>query len=320
MKVLVTGGAGFIGSHITDTLIEKGNEVIIIDNLSTGLRENINPKAPFHLVDITKKEELKKVFQKENIDYVVHAAANSKVRVSRKDSIKNAKANIIGSLNVIDCCRKFNIKKVIYLSTGNALYGDLKILPAKENFPIKPLSNYGISKYVVESLFKDYFKNHNLDFISLRLANVYGGRDTKENDRVIPSFINNLIKNKSPIIFGNGLMERDFIYVGDVSKAVYLSLNKKTKDKIFNIGSGKSISVNELLKKISNIMGIKADPLYIERNENDEVKKIFLNIEKAKEQLNWYPKTDFNDGLIKTIDWHKRRIPKKSLFSRLIRN
>lgn len=306
MKILVTGGAGFIGSHIVDRLIQKKMEVVVVDNLSTGYKENINPKSKFYKADITDVTPLKKIFKNEKPDYVIHAAANISVRESVKNPMHDAKINIAGSLNVLECCREFKIRKIIYLCTGGALYGNPEYLPADENHPVNPISPYGISKRAVELYLQGYFIQHNLDFISLRFSNVYGPRDNIKSGHVIPSFICHLLNNNSPTITGDGSQGRDFIYVDDVVAAVMLSLDKAPKDRFLNVGTEKIISINDLFEEIKRIFNVQLEPKYIKERKGD-VKQICLDAKKAKRQLGWAAETNLRDGLIKTIKWLKER-------------
>ena len=305
-SILVTGGAGFIGSHIVDRLIEKRFNVIVLDDLSSGYRENINPKAHFYKADITNAKKLESIFRKEMPTYVVHAAANIKVSHSVKNPIYDAKTNIIGGINVIKCSKQNNVKKIIYLSTGGALYGNPEYLPVDEHHQIKPISPYGVSKYAIELYLYSYFINFNMNFVTLRFSNVYGPRDRIKSDHVIPSFIYKLLNKKSPIITGDGNQGRDFIYVEDVVSAVMLSLKRKTKDKVFNIGTEKLISINELFYEVKNILKVNVEPKYVEKRKGD-VKEVYLNAKRAKEHLGWKPVTDLQSGLKATIKWFKEK-------------
>ena len=306
MKILVTGGAGFIGSHIVDRLLEKRFEVIVIDNLSTGNKKNINPKSTVYNADITDLRSLEKVFEKEKPDYVVHAAANIKVRESVKNPIHDANVNIIGGLNIFECCKNFHIKKIIYLSSGGAIYGDPKYLPVDEEHTIDPISPYGISKRALELYLNSCHEAHNLNFVGLRLSNVYGPRDSEESDHIIPVLIHNILNDKTPIISGDGSQARDFIYVDDVADAVLMGLEKNPKEKFFNIGTEKATSINELFNEIKSLLKSSISAKYKEENKS-EVKKICLSIRKAKKELGWVPKTSLSQGMKETIKWFKEK-------------
>lgn len=305
-KIMVTGGAGFIGSHIVDRLIEKGNNVIIIDNLSTGLKENINPKAIFYEADITDNKSLNKIFEKEKPNKVIHAAAQIKVEASIDNPVLDAQTNIMGGLNVLECCRKFKVKKIVYLCTGGALYGNPEYVPVDEKHPIRPVSPYGLSKYVLEQYFYQYHMHFKINFISLRFSNVYGPRDITESNHVIPLFIHNLLNKNEPYITGDGSQGRDFIYVGDVVDAVELSMDANPRDLFLNIGTEKVISINELFSELISILKMRIKPRYVEERRGD-VKQIYLNVKKAKEQLGWKATTGLREGLIETIKWFKEK-------------
>lgn len=306
MKILVTGGAGFIGSWIVDAAISAGNRVIIIDNFSTGNKKNINPEAIPYKADITVLQDVENVFAKEKPEFVVHAAANIKVRESLTNPLNDANINITGGLNTIECCKKFKIKKMVYLCTGGALYGNPKYLPVDEEHPIDPISPYGISKRALELYLNSYHEMHNLDFISLRLSNVYGPRDLEESDHIIPVLIHNLLNNKAPIISGDGSQARDFVYVDDVADAVILALKKNSKEKFFNVGTEKAVTINELFKEVKSLLKLGIAPKYKEENKG-EVKKICLSKVRAKKELGWVPKTSLRHGLNETIKWFKER-------------
>lgn len=305
-RIMITGGAGFIGSQIADKLIEKGFKVIVVDNLSTGNKNNINSKASFYKSDITYMKELEKIFEKERPVKVIHAAANIKVRFSVDNPIYDAKINIMGGLNILECCKKYKVKKIVYLSTGGALYGNPKYVPVDENHSIKPISPYGLSKYALEQYLDLYKLLYSIDFISLRFSNVYGPRDDIHSDHVIPLFIHKMLNNKSPVITGDGSQGRDFIYVDDVINAVMISLDKNPKDRFLNIGTEEVISINDLFNKLKGILKIKIKPKYTKERKGD-VKQIYLNAKKAKEQLGWEAKTSLREGLTDTIKWFKEK-------------
>lgn len=304
--VLITGGAGFIGSHIVDRLTNENMRVAIIDNLSTGSQHNINPKTAFYKADINDKKALESVFRDANPEYVVHAAANIKVRESIKNPVHDAKVNIIGGLNILECSRKFKVNKIVYLCSGGAIYGNPKYLPVDENHPIEPISPYGISKWCLELYMQSYFVSYNLNFISLRLSNVYGSRDYVASDHVIPVFIHCLLNNKAPVISGDGSQGRDFIYIDDAVDAVMLALKRDTKERFFNIGTEKLITIKELFNEIQCSLKSNVKAQYKE-NTKGEVKKIYLSIKKAKKYLGWKPKTGLRQGLLQTIKWFKEK-------------
>lgn len=303
MKVLVTGGAGFIGSHIVDLLIENNHEVVIIDNLSTGNKKNINPKAKFYEADITCPDILN-IFQQEKPDAVCHQAAQINLRTSVKEPIKDATINILGTINLLECARQTDVKKFVYASSSGARYGNPASVPCDETHPIKPMSPYGISKHSAEHYVWLYSQLYDIDHNIVAYANVYGPRqDPKGEAGVISIFINAIKDNKECTIFGDGNQTRDYVYVKDVAMANLLALENTTSSKNFNISTGVETSVNELFDKIKIIMGkgesIHTDPV------PGEVQKIALSYNLAQKELNWKPKTQLDQGLRQTIEFFK---------------
>ncbi|MAG20054.1 UDP-glucose 4-epimerase [archaeon] len=296
MKILVTGGCGFIGSHIVDLLIENGHEVVVLDNLSTGNKENLNEKAKFYEKDI--RMNLSKIFEEEKFDVVIHEAAQINVRSSMENPINDAEINILGSLNLIELSKKFNVKKFIYASSGGAMYGDPEKIPCDEEHKINPLSPYGFSKGAVEW----YIVNSGLKFCVLRYSNVYGPRqDPKGEAGVISIFIDNMLEGKKCFINGNGEQTRDFVYVEDVAKANLIALEKEG---YFNIGTGEEISVNNLFEGIKKVVGKG------EKENRDEIKgevsRISLDVSKAERELGWKAEVKIEDGLRRTVEYFKK--------------
>jgi len=308
MKILVTGGAGFIGSHIVDLLIEKGYEVVVVDNLVNGKKENVNSKARFIEADMN-SPELIKIFEKEKPDTVCHQAAQVSVRKSIQDPIYDAKENIIGTINILNCCIKTKVKKFVYASSGGARYGEPVKLPCNESHPIKPLCPYGISKHTAEYYVEFYSKLHGLDYNILAYSNVYGPRQDPEGEAgVISIFMGKILNNEKCEIFGDGEQTRDYVYVGDVAEANLLALEKETKSKNFNIGTGKETSVNELFAKIKKVIG-KGEAVHVDPIPG-EVRRIYLDISLAEKELGWQPRVDLDKGLKQTAEWFKNEAEK----------
>lgn len=302
MKILVTGGAGFIGSHIVDKMIEKDYEVVVVDDLSTGRKENLNPKAKFYRLDIRSFAELEKVFEKEKFEFVCHQAAHVSVRESLQDPVFDAQVNILGSLNILQGCLKYGIKKVIFASTGGALYGDADILPTSETYPPKPISPYGVSKLSVEHYLHYYKMEYKLDYVVLRYANVYGPRQDPFGEAgVVAIFSQKIAKNAQPIINGDGKQTRDFIYVDDVVSANLLALKSDFTD-TFNVGTGKQTSINELFHLLVSISGKKVKEVHGPEQKGEQ-RVSALDCRKIKEKLGWEPKVKLEDGLRKTYEW-----------------
>ncbi|MFC2162822.1 NAD-dependent epimerase/dehydratase family protein [Candidatus Altiarchaeota archaeon] len=304
MRVLVTGGAGFIGSNIVDLLIASGHDVAVVDNLSTGKRENLDPSAEFHEVDIT-GDALDDVFAKVKPEAVIHEAAQINVRDSVENPAFDASVNVLGSINLLECLRRHDVGKIVYASSGGAVYGEPEQNPCDESHSINPLCPYGASKYAVEKYLFIYNVNYGIDYTILRYSNVYGPRqDPLGEAGVVAIFTNKMLAGQSPMIFGDGDQTRDFVYVGDVAQANLLALNAKTEDRIFNIGSGVESSVNDVTGHLLELTGSKANPEHGPEVKG-EVRNICLDIGRARSQLAWDPKVGLGHGLKMTVEWAK---------------
>jgi len=305
MSTLVTGGAGFIGSNIVDELVRRSEKVIIVDDLSTGKKENINKRAKFYKMNIC-NPSIKKIFYRERPDIVIHLAAQMNVRESVKDPIFDAQTNILGSLNILENCVKSGVKKIIFASSGGAIYGEGgNNLPARESFPPSPLSPYGIAKLSVEHYLHYYQYTYGLEYTILRYGNVYGERqDPLGEAGVIAIFIRTMFEGKNPVIYGDGEQLRDYVYVGDVVRATLLAI-KKGKNQIFNIGTGRGTSVNTLYNKLKNLISFSGNPVYASPRAGDILRN-YLDISRAKKYLNWYPRVSLDQGLQRTIRWFSK--------------
>ncbi len=300
MKILVTGGAGFIGSNITDMLINEGHEVIIADNLSTGREKNINPSALFYNVDI-RKPELEEIFKRHKIDAIYHLAAQIDVRKSVTDPVLDGDINILGGINLLMMIKKYEAGKLIYSSTGGAIYGEPAYIPADEKHPIRPLASYGVSKHALEHYIELYHDLYGLDYTILRYANVYGKRqDPLGEAGVIAIFLGKIKNGENPVIFGDGEQTRDFVHIEDVVEANKIALETGSGD-IFNIGTGIETSVNTIYKNLKELLPHTKDADYREARPG-EVERIALDITKAREILGWNPQNDLKTGLQKTIE------------------
>jgi len=256
MQILITGGAGFIGSNIADYLIEQGKEVIIVDNLSSGKKENINKKAKFYQLDI-RDQNLEKVFQENKISHVIHHAAQIDVQQSIADPIFDAENNILGTINLLENCREYGAEKIIYASSA-AVYGEPEHLPIAEEHPVKAMSPYGITKHTVEHYLKMYAELYDLKYTILRYANAYGPRqDPKGEGGVVSIFLDKLLAEEDPVIFGDGKQSRDFIHVYDLVKANYLALDK-ADNQLLNISTAVQNSVNQLLEDLNELISLSA--------------------------------------------------------------
>ena len=299
MKILVTGGAGFIGSHVVDAYVKEGHDVVVVDNLSTGLKNNLNPKAKFYPCDIN-SPDLLVIFQKENPDIVNHHAAQMNVRYSVENPINDAQINILGLLNVLQCCITSKVKKIIFISSGGAMYGDAKKIPTPESAYPEPLSPYGLAKFVGEKYVKLYQRLYGLKYSTLRYANVYGPRQNPQAEAgVVAIFIDRIFHNQKPIIYGDGTQTRDYVYVADVVGANLLCITKGD-NQAFNIGASKETSVNELLDILLSVMNKKTTPLF-ELPRSGEVSRGALDCTAAKKVLGWEPQHSLHQGIQKTF-------------------
>ena len=301
MKVLITGGAGFVGSHIVDFLIKKNYEVVIIDNLSTGKKENINPLAKFYNKDIT--ENLDEIFSLESPDIVIHVAAQVMLRKSIESPMEDAKTNILGTINILEACKN-KVKKIIYISTGGARVGNPKYLPVDESHPLNPIPPYGISKHSAEHYVEAYNQLYDLDYLIFCFGNVYGPRDDPSCGRVTSIFANKILQKEPPTIFGDGEQTRDFIYVLDLAEFIVDSIEKNPEHKLFHLANGKKISVNEIFRLLKEISNSEITPEYSDPIKG-EVRDIVLDTTLAQKELGWKPKHSFEEGLKETFEWFK---------------
>lgn len=287
-NILITGGAGFIGSHLVDKLC-KNNKVTIIDNLSTGLEENINEKATFYNLDI--KEDLDNIFQKHKFNYVFHLAAFINLRESFEDPIKCMDVNLSGTINLINNCKKYNIEKFIFSSTGGAIYDEMALLPFTENSKVNPKSPYGLSKLFAEK----YIENSGVNYINLRYSNVYGPRQNAKGEAgVISIFMDNVLSNKPLQVFGDGFQSRDFVHVNDVVDANILCA-EKALNKTYNISTNKETSLLQLIQLLKNKFNKDLEVSFLERKQ--EMKYCSLSYDLIDKELGWYPKYTITDYL-----------------------
>jgi len=303
LKILVTGGAGFIGSNLVDALIERGHKVVVVDNLSSGFRRNLNPRAKFYQTDIC-DQRLSDIFQREKPQVINHHAAQIDVRKSGEDPIADAEANILGSLNVITNCLRFGVKRIIYASTGGAIYGNPQYLPADENHPINPISQYGVSKHTVEHYLHLYCVLHSLEYIALRYSNVYGPRQNPYGEAgVIAIFAIQMLTGKQPTIFGPGDKTRDYTHVSDVVEANIIAL-ERGRNEIYNIGTGIETSDQEIFDTLAGVLGYKGSPIYAPVRKG-EVYRICLECSKAQKGMSWSPRLSLKEGIAQTADYYK---------------
>jgi len=301
MKIMVTGGAGFIGSHVVELFISKGYEVVIVDDLSTGRESNIHPSARFYKTDI-RSPELSDIFERERPDYVSHHAAQMDVRRSVVDPLFDADVNIRGSIQVIECSLRAGVKKLVYISSGGAAYGEPVYLPCDEDHPINPICPYGASKHTVEHYLYMYKQNYGLNYAVLRYPNVYGPRQDPHGEAgVVAIFTGKMIAGEEVTINGDGEQERDFVHVSDCALGNWLAL--EAEDGIYNLGSGRGATINEIFLTLKSIIGYPFPAKYGPAKLG-ETRRIFLDATKAKEKMNWQVRIPLEEGLRETVQYH----------------
>jgi len=301
MNILVTGGAGFIGSNVTDAFIEEGHKVVIVDNMVMGNKKNINKAAKFYKTDIRDKK-IGDIVKKEKIDIINHHAAQISVPDSVKNPVWDAENNINGTLNLLEAARENKIKKIIFISSGGTVYGGSVKLPANENNPLKPENPYGISKVTGEHYIRFYTAQFGIKHTILRYSNVYGPRQIPHGEAgVVAIFIKKIMSNEKPMIFGGGKCIRDYVFVGDVAIANVLALEKGDNE-AFNIGTGIKTDVNQLYKAIQKVTGYKEAADNGPFRQGDLLAN-YLNAKKAGQVLGWKPKVKLEEGVKKTYEY-----------------
>lgn len=306
MKVLVTGGAGFIGSHVVEHSIAAGHEVVVVDDLSTGKRESVHPAASFYRVDI-RSEDLEEVIAMERPEVVSHQAARANVRESLDLPLLYADVNVLGSLRLLECCRKSGVRKVVYASTGGAAYGEPQILPVPEDHPVNPLDPYGASKHHVEHYLYLYRHNYGLDYAVLRYPNVFGPRqDPKGEAGVVAIFSYLMLSGGQPLINGAGEQTRDYMHVSDVARA-NLAAFERGGGGIWNIGSGVGTSVNQIFDTLAELTGYTGRKVHGPAKQG-EVSGIYLDPTKAHRDLGWSRQVSLREGLASTVDFFRKAV------------
>ncbi|GFP32703.1 UDP-glucose 4-epimerase [Candidatus Hakubella thermalkaliphila] len=303
VKILVTGGAGFIGSHVVDRYIQDGHTVTVVDDLSTGDERNLNPEAYFFKFDI-RDSDLEELFAYSGFDVVNHHAAQIDVRKSVGDPRHDAGVNIVGSINLLECSRKHSVKKFIYISTGGAVYGEPAWLPVQEDHPINPKCHYGISKHTAEHYLHLYSILYGLRYTIFRYPNVYGPRQNPYGEAGVNAiFIGKMLSGECPTIFGDGEQLRDYVYIDDIVEANVLALTAGDNE-VFNLGSGVGTSVNEIFQLLKKMIGFSGRPHYAPLRPG-EIRQIYLDSSKARRMLGWEVKTDLKEGLQRTVEWFR---------------
>jgi len=305
VNILVTGGAGFIGSHVVDAYVNDGHNVIVIDDLSSGVRENVNPKAEFHQLDI-RSDEVGQIFRRHAIDVVNHHAAQMDVRRSVSDPKYDASVNVLGGLNIFEAAKNHGVKKIIFSSTGGAIYGEQDYFPADEEHPVRPLSPYGITKLVTEKYLFYYKEVHGIEHVVLRYANIYGPRQNPHGEAgVVAIFAKKMLLGESPVINGDGKQTRDYTFVGDVVKGSVLAL-KYPGSNIFNIGTGIETDVNELFRILRSWLSPYCKESHGPAKQGEQRRSV-ISYKKIERELGWKPRVDLSEGLRLTAEYFKKK-------------
>ena len=308
MKILVTGGAGFIGSHVVDAYIAAGHEVAVLDNMSTGREENVSTDARVHRVDVRDLAQVQKAIASFKPEVVNHHAAQSEVPRSVADPGYDAQVNVVGGLNVLRACVDNEVRKVIFSSTGGALYGEPDVVPADEDHPIRPLSPYGASKFAFEQYLGTFERTFGLTFTTLRYANVYGPRQDffAEEGRVVAIFASRMIEEKPLTIDGDGTQSRDMVHVGDVAVSNIAALDRGDGG-TFHVSTGIPVTINDLFRKLALLTEYRQEPRFGPPRKGD-VYRIALDNRRAAEQLGWEPRIHVEEGLRLTVDYFRHEI------------
>ena len=306
MRILVTGGAGFIASQIVDQYLTLGHQVSILDNLSTGRRMNLNPRAMFHEVDLRDAVKVKEIFERERFDVVNHHAAQMDVRKSVDDPVYDASVNILGMLPFLENCTKTNVKRVIFASSGGAIYGEQDYFPADELHPTRPISPYGVAKLTTEQYLFYYKAVYGIDSVALRYANIYGPRQNPEGEAgVVAIFTTKLLAGQQPVINGDGKQTRDYVFVGDVVRANVLALQCEGSH-VFNIGTGIETDVNQLFHHLRRSTNATAAEKHGEAKKGEQMRSV-LTAAKIHNYLGWKPTVTIEEGLQRTVEYFRTK-------------
>ena len=309
MKIVVTGGAGFIGSTVVDAYIAAGHEVAVIDDLTTGREENVNQKARLFKIDVRDHTGVIDAIGSFRPELVNHHAAQAEVPRSVADPVYDASINVIGGLNILKACVDHGVRKFIFSSTGGALYGEPDVVPASEDHPIRPLSPYGTSKYAFEQYLGTFRRTFGLDFTVLRYSNVYGPRQdfASEEGRVVAIFASRMLARKPVTIDGDGEQSRDMLYVGDVAMANVAALDRG-EGGMYHVSSGIAVTVNDLFRKLAILTGYPEKAAYGPARKGD-VYRIALDNSLAAAELAWRPQISLEEGLSLTVDYFRTKVP-----------
>ncbi len=307
MKILVTGGAGFIGSHTVDALVASGkHQVSIVDNLSAGKRHQVNPAASFHEIDLRDGDAVRRAIEAETPEVIVHLAAQMDVRRSVADPAFDAQVNVVGFLNLMESARQHRLRRVIFSSTGGAIYGEQETFPAPEDHPLHPVSPYGVAKMATEAYLFFYKVQYGIEYTALRYGNVYGPRQDPHGEAgVVAIFCGRMLEGKPCTIYGDGKQTRDYVFVGDVARANIAAANSDVNGAI-NIGTGVETSVNDLYHTLGTVADVTRAPEYGPARPGEQSRSV-ISPARAGELLKWHPQVELADGLDKTFSYFKDR-------------
>lgn len=311
MKILVTGGAGFIASHIVDRYIQLGHTVSVVDNLSSGKKEFIHKSATFYEADIRDRKKIKDIISRESPEVINHHAAQISVRESVANPQLDAEVNILGLINILDAASGEKVKKVIFASSGGVVYGDSNVLPTPESYqPLLPISPYGVSKLASEQYLHYFYKNFGMAYIALRYANVYGPRQNPHGEAGVVAIFNlKFLHQLPPVINGDGKQTRDYVYVGDVVSANVAALTSPFVGSV-NIATARETDVNSLASKIQSLYSSKIVPSHKPEKEGEQ-KRSCLDNSFAKNAFGWEPKVDLEKGLLQTKEYFQKHEKRK---------
>ena len=310
IKVLVTGGAGFIGSHLVNGLLDNDYAVAVVDDLSSGQLRNVNHGATFYHAPIN-DPKIHQIVQREGPEIIFHLAAQSSVRQSALDPVADANANVLGTISLLSAAAAEGVDKIVFSSTGGAIYGNPDVIPCDEDTPVNPLTPYALSKYVSELYLHLYYQTYGLAYTVLRYSNVYGpGQDPNGEAGVVSIFAGAMLRNRQPNIYGDGAQERDFVYVSDVVEA-NLAAMYRGDGRTYNVGSGQPVTVNQIYSLLQQCTGFHNEPVYRPRRAG-EVLKIALDSGRAGRELGWEPKVSLEDGLLHSVDYVRKQMVRRS--------
>jgi UDP-glucose 4-epimerase len=312
MRILVTGGAGFIGSHTVDALVATGqHQVSIIDNLVTGKRHQLNPHARFNAVDLRDAESVRRVIEAERPEVIMHLAAQMDVRRSVADPSFDAQVNVVGFLNLMESAREHGLRRVVFSSTGGAIYGEQEKFPAPEDHPLHPVSPYGVAKLATEAYLFFYKVQYGIDYAAMRYGNVYGPRQDPHGEAgVVAIFCGRMLEGKPCTIYGDGKQTRDYIFVGDVVRANVAAASANVSGAI-NVGTGIETSVNDLYHTLGTVADVTRPPEYAAARPGEQNRSV-ISPARAEQLLNWRPQVDLAHGLDQTFSYFKDRAGKSA--------